>query len=85
MDSTQQALLCRIREARFTCIDLNEYLDTHPDDAAAAADFACYAEKCDQLIGCYESQYGPLMNFGLTPELTPDWVFQPWPWDVCGR
>lgn len=84
-DATQQALQQKIREARFVCIDLNIYLDTHPDDEAAKQDYQCYSEKLLQLIDCYEAQYGPLMNFGQSPTNVGSWVFQPWPWDTMGR
>ena len=80
-DATQQALLQRIREARFACIDLNIYLDTHPDDEAARADYNCYAEKLMQLIDCYQAQFSPLLNFGSAPDAAGSWVFDPWPWD----
>jgi len=39
MDQTQQMLLEKIQEARFACIELRIYLDTHPDDALAKADY----------------------------------------------
>lgn len=81
-DATQQAMLQKIREARFACIDLNEYMDTHPEDEAAKQDYLCYAEKLQALIETYSAQYGPLMNFGETPTEAGSWVFQPWPWDL---
>ena len=81
-DARQQAMLQRIREGRFACIDLNIYLDTHPDDEAAKTDYLCYAEKLQRLIDSYVAQYGPLMNFGATPTEAGSWVFQPWPWDL---
>lgn len=82
MEAAQQTLLCKIREARFACIDLNIYLDTHPDDEAAKQDYLCYSDKLNALIDCYTTQYGPLMNFGQTPTEAGSWVFQPWPWDL---
>jgi len=39
MDKTQQMLLDKIQQARFACIELRIYLDTHPDDALAQADY----------------------------------------------
>ena len=81
-ETAQQALLCKIREARFACIDLNIYLDTHPDDEAAKQDYLCYATKLQSLIERYTAQYGPLMNFGQTPTEAGSWVFQPWPWEL---
>lgn len=82
METNMQTLCDRIREARFACIELQEYLDTHPDDAAAQADFYTYAEKLNQLIDLYERQYGPLLNFGSSATLEGSWVFQKWPWDL---
>ncbi|MBQ3938951.1 MAG: spore coat protein CotJB, partial [Clostridia bacterium] len=36
---TREELLNRISEIQFVCVELNLYLDTHPDDANAAADY----------------------------------------------
>ncbi len=82
MESTEKALLEKIREARFACIELRIYLDTHPDDAIAQADYLAYSEKLQLLITKYESQYGPLMNFGQSPTDVGSWVYQKWPWDL---
>ena len=38
MDTTQQMMFDKIREARFACIELRIYLDTHPDDTMAQTD-----------------------------------------------
>ena len=54
MDAMEQGLLQKIGEARFACVELRLYLDTHPDDATAKADYLAYADKLQQLIGRYE-------------------------------
>ena len=82
MDQDRVALLKKICEARFTCVDLNLYLDTHPDDAAAKADFNCYSDKLQALLDAYASAYGPLMNFGQCDFSTGSWVRSPWPWET---
>ena len=82
MDTTQQCLLTKIGEVRFTCIELRIYLDTHPDDESAQRDYLFYSEKLNMLIDRYEAQYGPLMNFGQSPTTAGSWVFQPWPWEL---
>lgn len=64
MDAMEQALLNKIGEARFACVELRLYLDTHPDDATAKADYLAYSVKLQQLIDQYEQQCGPLINFG---------------------
>lgn len=80
MEQCQQALLNRIAEAQFCCIELQLYLDTHPEDAIATADYNCYAERLDDLMTTYHNEYGPLMNFGVCPYVAGSWVDQKWPW-----
>ena len=60
MDQERLALLKKIGEARFTCVELNLYLDTHPDDVAARADFNSYSEEelHTTLWLCRERSYG---------------------------
>ncbi len=82
MDAMERALLEKIGEARFACVELRLYLDTHPDDAMAKADYLSYSIKLQQLIERYEQQYGPLMNFGQSPTEAGSWVFQKWPWEL---
>lgn len=81
MDITQRALLRKISEYQFVCIELQLYLDTHPEDADAHVDYLYYAEKLELLIKKYEAMYGPLMNFGLSPTATGSWVNSKWPWE----
>ena len=82
MDHCEQALLNKIAETRFACVELQLYLDTHPEDAIATADFNCYAETLRELMETYETEYGPLMNFGSSTFVTGSWVDQKWPWQV---
>ena len=82
METTQCALMDKINEAQFVCVELNLYLDTHPCDEDARADYLCYSKKLKQLIECYESQYGPLMNFGHSPTDVGCYVCSKWPWEL---
>ena len=82
MDQDRLALLKRIGEARFTCVELNLYLDTPPDDAAARADFNSYSNKLPALLDTYTSTYGPLMTFGQCSLEAGSWVRSPWPWET---
>ena len=70
-------LMERIAMCEFTCIDLNLYLDTHPNDAAALSDYNFYAEQLAQLKDLYVENYGPLENFGnsLSYGSWNDWDF----------
>ena len=41
MDTAQTNLFYRISQYRFMCVELNLYLDTHPNDENARADYQC--------------------------------------------
>lgn len=81
MDMTEQELLLQISQIQFVCVELNLYLDTHPEDEAAQKDFLSYARMLHELIETYEQQYGPLHNFGHSDTETGSWVYSEWPWD----
>ena len=61
---TKCELLTRISEIQFVCVELNLYIDTHPDDADALSDYYHYSTMLKSLIESYEQQYGPLLGFG---------------------
>ena len=82
MEHCEQALLSRIAETRFACVELQLYLDTHPEDAIATADFNCYCDTLHELMTDYENEYGPLMGFGSCPYNAGSWVDQKWPWQL---
>ena len=74
-------LMQQIAECEFICIDINLFLDMHPDDARALSDYNCYAEQLAALKDLYVKNYGPLSNFGGS--VSPDewrWVRADWPW-----
>lgn len=84
MNDNQAALLKKIMEIDFTCIDLNLYLDTHPEDQKALRDYNYYSEQLRTLKVQYEQLYGPFMSFGKTPDQCNKWNFidEPWPWEI---
>ncbi|MGE5561526.1 MAG: spore coat protein CotJB [Chloroflexota bacterium] len=68
----------------FTLVDLNLYLDTHPWDQRALADFNATSAQYHACRQQYESMYGPLMNFGHSMSPAPwRWAIDPWPWEIC--
>ena len=69
----QETLLEQISEIQFVCIELNLYLDTHPDDADALADYRSYSAMLRQLIAEYGQQYGPLLGFGHSDASAGSW------------
>jgi len=76
-------LLQQLQEADFALVELNLYLDTHPDDEAAIAQYNQLAQRRWMLAQEYESHYGPLMHFGHSYARRPwSWIDTPWPWQV---
>jgi len=76
-------LLKRIQELEFAAVDLNLYLDNHPENQQALIDYNKITEELKKLKKMYEAQYGPLTNYGYAPSQYPwAWVNDPWPWEV---
>ena len=81
MEYDRNNLLSKVLEYHFACIELNLYLDNNPNDENALNDYNKYSEKLQRAKENYESQYGPLTNFGYVPDCCYwDWVDNPWPW-----
>ena len=63
------------------CVDINLYLDTHPNDARALSDYNCYAQQLRALKDMYEKDFGPISNFGNSVSRDSwKWNTQPFPW-----
>lgn len=75
-------LMLKIQECEFVCVELNEYLDTHPDDVRARVDYNCYSKHLKALKHRYECAYGPLHDFGNSQWDSGSWVCSPWPWEA---
>lgn len=79
----QAQLLTQIMSLEFTAVDLNLYLDTHPDDQRALMDYNGTVQELAILKDQYQRRYGPLTNYGYAPSQYPwAWVNDPWPWEV---
>jgi spore coat protein JB len=76
-------LLHEIQAVDFVVLELNLYLNTHPDDHQAIEQHNAFAAKSRQLKAEYARRYGPLRNFGGDFADTPfSWPDAPWPWQV---
>lgn len=80
-DMTECELLSRIDEIQFVCVELNLYLDTHPDDTKAQEDYLSYARELHDLMMMYDAEYSPLMNFGHSHGDAGSWVYSKWAWE----
>lgn len=72
----------RIAAYDFAILDMETYLDTHPDDTRAMQMRAIYEAKRGELVAAYEARFGPYVV--TRRDVQGDcwtWVDDPWPWD----
>ncbi|MBX6377203.1 MAG: spore coat protein CotJB [Clostridia bacterium] len=82
MEAERQRLLDQIRQWHFAAVELNLFLDTHPDEPQALDDYNEAVEQLMRLHREYERRYGPLTNHGGSPSRYPwQWIEEPWPWE----
>lgn len=80
---SQFRLLRKLQEVDFVLLELNLYLDTHPNDPQALHQFNHLSKKREEIREKYESKYGPLLNYGLSQNRYPKgWAEGPWPWEM---
>lgn len=79
--SERDSLMEQIMEANFAAIDLNLYLNTHPNDKKALAKFKEAVAKKNALTKRFEEKYGPLTAAANAEKDTWMWIENPYPWD----
>lgn len=74
--------LKELQEVEFALIDLNLYLDTHPNDEEAMKKMAKYMETATELHTKYQETHTPLFATNVrTNEEQNKWLNDPWPWE----
>lgn len=77
-----KSLSQEISEVGFVCTDLNLYLDTHPQDVAARADYNFFCGQLRALKDRYVMECGPNEDFGNAVNKDRwKWNDSPWPWE----
>lgn len=67
----------------FVLMELQLYLDTHPDDLKAIKQFNRLALHRKKMKESFERQFGPLQSNGNSLSKHPwEWSRAPWPWQV---
>jgi len=85
---TKQGLISQIQELSFCAVDLNLFLNTHPNDAQALKDYSYVLTSLQQLKQLYNEKFGSLLNFGeaYVSGNTWSWVAEdekrPWEGDM---
>lgn len=83
VSSEYYQLLEQLQAVDFVLVELTLYLDTHPDDFEAINQFNHYAKERKHLKKSFESQFGPLLQYGNSYSGYPwNWKDTPWPWQV---
>lgn len=83
VDERYYQLLEQLQAIDFVLVELNLYLDTHPDDRGALQQFNENVRLRWKLANEFEQCYGPLMNLGRSYSGYPwQWNDTPWPWQV---
>lgn len=80
----RKAIVERIKAYDFAMIEMNLYLDTHPQDKQALCLFQMYNEKRQLLVNEYEKHFGEFIT--TVNDVQGDrftWICDPWPWDYC--
>lgn len=76
-------LMEQLQAVDFVLVELTLYLDTHPDDAESINQFNHYAKERKRIKKMFESQFGPLLQYGNSYSAYPwNWADSPWPWEV---
>jgi spore coat protein JB len=83
LDRQYYELLHKLQAIDFVLVELNLYLDTHPDDLHALEQHNHYVQERWKIAQEFESRYGPLTHFGHSYSRYPwQWNDSPWPWQV---
>lgn len=78
----QEALLYQVMQYKFALIELDLYLDTHPNDSEMINLYNQYLNIEKQMSDKYESMYGPLtLDSDYLNKNTWVWKNSPWPWE----
>ncbi len=77
---SRKDLLEHLSAASFATVDLQLYMDTHPDDKEALAKLNKYLDETAALTAEYTRRYGPLSPQDIYGDTSFEWVNSPWPW-----
>lgn len=78
----KEKLLGRVRMYDFALVEVIEYLDGHPDNAAALKYYNEMRTAFDKAAAEYEDAFGPLTAREMdTCSGHWTWIDDPWPWE----
>ncbi len=77
----RRELLKKVQEADFLALDLQLYLNTHPNCERALKLYTETASKAKTLRKEFEEKYGPLTATHTPNKLPWQWSKNPWTWE----
>jgi len=81
--SDRKKMLEEVMALDFTLVELNLFLDTHPDDRQAIADYNSVLKQSNAARTKYEKEFGPLTAMSAyATNSTFEWIDEPWPWEI---
>ncbi len=76
----REILIKKISTYQFAALDLQIFLDTHPNDTKTLEKMKEYRNAAKPLIKEYEEKFGPLTK-NMTNTNNWRWIKSPWPWE----
>lgn len=78
----KKTILERLSALEFAAVDLQLFLDTHPDNKEAIAKYNSLLDEAADVREQYESTFGPLFSFVTMSKADMfTWINNPWPWE----
>ena len=71
----------RIHALDFALLELNLFLDTHPENGEALAEYVALRKKREALLEEYRMNVGPIPSYSAGGRNGWNWVEGPWPWE----
>ena len=81
MTYDKEMMLRRLSSIHFALVELNLFLDTHPENTEALKAFKSYEEKFKVLLKDYQARFGPIVARDSSDNTGWDWIKGPWPWE----
>ena len=83
-NESKEVLLHRLQVCGFILVELNEYLDSHPEDQDAQRCFEKHRAMYEEAAEAYTKRYGPvtILDHAATQGNKWRWVEGPWPWET---
>ena len=77
---TKAELFRKIQELSFVKVELELFLDTHPDSRVAMDHYRETVEALSNYMTAYQAEHGPILAESGIMDDRWSWVDKPWPW-----